>query len=59
MKTTKQLQKIANDVIADAREWPAEARDEVLDELIRCAASDAELTSSETNQLFDLVSARV
>jgi hypothetical protein len=59
MKTTKQLQKIANDVIADSAEWPSDVRYEVLEELIRCAASDEELTKSETSQLFDLVSARV
>lgn len=58
MKTKKQLQKIANDILEEALEYPADVRYEVLEELIRCTTSDEELDHAEARQVFELVSAR-
>lgn len=59
MKTKKQLQQIANDIIEEARDYPADDRYEVLEELIRCTTSDEELGHAEARQVFEMVSARV
>jgi uncharacterized tellurite resistance protein B-like protein len=39
-------------------EYPNEARDEVLDELIKCAAMDHELTSAEVAVVQTMIWAR-
>ncbi len=59
MKTNKQLRQLAGEIISDAREWPAEARDEVLEELISLTAREEELSSDETDLVRDMVSARI
>lgn len=59
MKTKKQLQQIANDIIEEARDYPADVRYEVLEELIRCTTSDEELGHAEARQVLEMVSACV
>jgi hypothetical protein len=57
MKTQKQIRQIAKDILADAGEYPAEVRDEVLDELIRVWVEDEGLSAGEVSQLYIAVSA--
>ena len=58
MATIKRLEEIVEDIISDAREYSAEDWYEVLEELIRCWASDQELNRDEVNKLRGMVSAR-
>jgi hypothetical protein len=58
MKTQKQIQQIAKDILADASEYPADVRDEVLDELINVWLLDEDLSAGEKSQLIIAVSAR-
>lgn len=58
MKTQKQIQQIAKDILADASEYPADVRDEVLDELINVWLTDEDLSAGEKSQLIIAVSAR-
>jgi hypothetical protein len=58
MKTQKQIQQIAKDILADASEYPADVRDEVLDELINIWLLDEDLSAGEKSQLIIAVSAR-
>ena len=58
MKTQKQIQQIAKDIFADASEYPADVRDEVLDELINVWLTDEDLSAGEKSQLIIAVSAR-
>lgn len=61
MKTatsTPRLRKITNEIMEMLSEYPNEARDEVLDELIKCAAMDHELTSAEVAVVQTMIWAR-
>jgi hypothetical protein len=58
MKTQKQIEQIAKDIFADASEYPADVRDEVLDELINIWLLDEDLSAGEKSQLIIAVSAR-
>jgi hypothetical protein len=57
MKTQKQIRQIAKDILADVSDYPAEARDEALDEMIRIWVEDEGLSAAETSQLYIAVSA--
>ena len=57
MKTNKKLREIAKDILIDAREYPADVRDEVLDELIAVWAHEEGLSSTEIDTVLDMVSA--
>jgi hypothetical protein len=58
MKTQKQIQQIAKGILADVSDYPAEVRDEALDEMIRIWAEDEGLSAAETSSLNVAVSAR-
>lgn len=61
MKTatsTPRLRKITNEIMEMLSEYPNEARDEVLDELVKCAAMDHELTSAEVAVVQTMIWAR-
>lgn len=61
MKTatsTPRLRKVTNEIMEMLSEYPNEARDEVLDELIKCAAMDHELTSAEVAVVQTMIWAR-
>jgi uncharacterized tellurite resistance protein B-like protein len=61
MKTatsSPRLRKITNEIMEMLSEYPNEARDEVLDELVKCAAMDHELTSAEVAVVQTMIWAR-
>lgn len=61
MKTvtsTPRLRKVTNEIMDMLSEYPNEARDEVLDELIKCAAMDHELTNAEVAAVQTMIWAR-
>lgn len=58
-ETTMRLTKIADDIVAEAADFPAEDRYEVLEELIRVYAEDEELSVPQTRRVFEMVSAKV
>ena len=61
MKTatsSPRLRKITNEIMEMLSEYPNEARDEVLDALIKCAAMDHELTSAEVAVVQTMIWAR-
>jgi|688.fasta_scaffold2075050_2 hypothetical protein len=61
MKTatsSPRLRKVTNEIMEMLSEYPNEARDEVLDALIECAAMDHELTSAEVAVVQTMIWAR-
>lgn len=57
-KSTPRLRKITDDIMEMLEEYPNEARDEVLDELIKCAVMDHELTDAEVAVVQTMIWAR-
>lgn len=51
----KDIKKIARDIKEEARDYPAEDRYEVLEELAAIAVREEELTAAEISQLYILL----
>lgn len=61
MKTatsTPRLRKITKEILESAMDYPSEARGEVLDALIECAAMDHELTDADVAVVQTMIWAR-
>jgi uncharacterized tellurite resistance protein B-like protein len=56
--SSPRLRKVTNEIMEMLSEYPNEARDEVLDELVKCAAMDHELTSAEVAVVQTMIWAR-
>jgi hypothetical protein len=51
----KDIKKIARDIKEEARDYPADVRYEVLEELAAIAVREEELTAAEISQLYILL----
>ena len=58
MKTLADIKRFASDIIEVANEYPAEARYEVLDELVEVTRREEDLTTQETQRLVALLNER-
>lgn len=58
MKTLADIKRYANDIIEVANEYPAEARYEVLDELVEVTRRDEGLTTQEIQRLVSVLNER-
>jgi Holliday junction resolvasome RuvABC DNA-binding subunit len=53
MATTKNIKKMAREIMSELSDYPADARYEAGDELVRIYKEDEELTSAEAKTLIE------
>jgi hypothetical protein len=53
--TTKQISKLASEILLQASEYPSEVRGEAIEELVRLVAQSDGLTSADEDAVWDAI----